>query len=203
MRKPRAFTLIEMLMVIGIIALLVGIILAVLPAARKRSYEARCMSNLRQLGYAFAMYKQDWGGIEAERGQYYEPWQLGLPPRVYVRNTDGSITVTVGEFRVWKCQVAPFFENPLSLDYATNYTSCISATREELEDPYSACNLWREAVFRLGQKAWLLLDDNHRSECAIARQGHCPVILLNLNFEVRRFSARWDTRLSNILWQEH
>ncbi len=32
MRKPRAFTLIEMLMVIGIIALLVGIILAVLPA---------------------------------------------------------------------------------------------------------------------------------------------------------------------------
>jgi len=199
MRKVRAFTLIEILVVIAIIALLSGIILAVLPAARKRSYEAVCISHLRQLGQAFAMYKQDWGGIEAEKGRYYEPWQLGLPPRVFIPLSNGDCDTPIGTVDLWQCPASDI-EGRCAFKYASNFPSCFKPPEQ---DPLGTCHLWKEAVYRLGQEAWLLLDDNHCTEARRLRQGHCPVILLNLNFEVRRFPVRWDASFREILWQPH
>jgi prepilin-type N-terminal cleavage/methylation domain-containing protein len=56
----RGFTLIELLVVVALIALLAGLLLPVLAAARKKGSEATCTSNLRQIGAAMQMYLQDY-----------------------------------------------------------------------------------------------------------------------------------------------
>ena len=50
------FTLVELLVVIGIIAVLIAILLPVLSVARERSRRTACLSNLHQLGQGMLMY---------------------------------------------------------------------------------------------------------------------------------------------------
>jgi len=57
MRK--AFTLVELLVVIGIIAVLAGILLPVLSKARAQSNRVACRASLRDLGASFVMYMTD------------------------------------------------------------------------------------------------------------------------------------------------
>ena len=52
MSRKRAFTLVELLVVIGIIAILIAIIMPALNRARENARRTRCLSNMRQVGTA-------------------------------------------------------------------------------------------------------------------------------------------------------
>jgi prepilin-type N-terminal cleavage/methylation domain-containing protein len=59
MPRKRGFTLVELLVVIGIIALLISILLPALGRAREAAQRTACLSNIRQLGIAMQQYAND------------------------------------------------------------------------------------------------------------------------------------------------
>jgi prepilin-type N-terminal cleavage/methylation domain-containing protein/prepilin-type processing-associated H-X9-DG protein len=90
------FTLVEILIVIGIIAVLAGLLLTVRSRASDQARAAQCMNNLRQIGLALTMYAQSndqafpWGAqaeppVTDDRRQDWINWRAGedqLPTKV-------------------------------------------------------------------------------------------------------------------------
>ena len=65
------FTLVELLVVIGIIVILITMLMPAMAAARRQARTVQCQSNLRQLGQTLVIYAGQW------QGWVYPPWRGG------------------------------------------------------------------------------------------------------------------------------
>lgn len=73
-RLPRGFSLVELLVVIGICAMLIGILLPALVRARESAQMTQCRSNLRQWGVAAQKYADANGGWLPREGEDGDKW---------------------------------------------------------------------------------------------------------------------------------
>jgi|GEM_PF-546369 len=79
MKFRRAFTLVELLVVMAILAVLVALLMPALTAMRTHARTIQCMSNLRQVGLALQEYAGDFGMVVPQAG-WYQNWTKGTKP---------------------------------------------------------------------------------------------------------------------------
>ncbi len=89
--KRLAFTLTEVLVVVGIVILLTAITYPILSRAIGNSKQTVTISNLRQIAVAASIYRSSWG--DGESGHWK---QVGLPPDLTLLDVDPQVIQTLG-----------------------------------------------------------------------------------------------------------
>jgi prepilin-type N-terminal cleavage/methylation domain-containing protein/prepilin-type processing-associated H-X9-DG protein len=122
-RSKPAFTLVELLVVIGIIALLISILLPALSKAREQGNTIKCLSNLRQCGMAHVMYYQ------GNKGGYMVPCDISNLGGTVRYESWASILVTEGYLTV------PYTTDAANSPTGDSALRCPSGTNDIASDP--------------------------------------------------------------------
>jgi prepilin-type N-terminal cleavage/methylation domain-containing protein/prepilin-type processing-associated H-X9-DG protein len=140
MRKLRGFTLVELLVVIGIIALLISILLPSLAKARQYAVNISCQSNLRSIGQGLLFYANDHKGKlpGADNGGWNTLWPcqvtdyLGQQMIEVPNNQYGNVMGTYTA--VCRCPEAPIEGSDVAWNGGFHYTCNVRAMHSSTQN---------------------------------------------------------------------
>lgn len=107
LQKRRAFTLIEVLVVLGIVALLAAILFPAFNSARGKARQASCQNNLHQIGLAISLYAQDSDGKFPRGGD-----PVDLTTNLWDIEKGGVFRPAVNRLQPLPVVVSPYLKTP-------------------------------------------------------------------------------------------
>lgn len=135
--RLEGFTLVELLTVIGIIAVLAAILYPVFSSARIKARQTKCISNLHQIITALKQYAEDYRG--------YPPWP--------------TYDTTLGRFTGGVSALYPDYISDLSIFLCPEDTRALQRQKEARDSAYSSYNADIDLVMFLANPAGELEND--------------------------------------------
>ncbi|MEO6846876.1 MAG: type II secretion system protein [Chthoniobacterales bacterium] len=220
----RAFTLLEILAVIALIAILGTLSYGALHDSVERAQQIRCAGNLQQLGTALAFYMQDHDGRIPRRGQGVQPvviinrpddWFNCLPPYLGQQSYQDLVTANrapkAGDKSVFVCPSAVDLGKPYFLAYGMNmYLS--PWIRPDMHHLREIPHPYQLAFLADGPGGWSSTLPSNQAYSVLARHHGCANILF-VDAHVQSFSGsylgcqvgnstlpdvRWDTETDGV-----
>lgn len=145
--SKKAFTLIELLIVIAIICILIAIIFPFFLAAKKNSIKAVCASNLKQLGTAFTLYAADWenyypapGGLIGDLSYWSQSGNGGLESYVNQRGVKSVWCCPLqknwdGKYPARTYTMNSYLRTPADIEYPTCKSLLCGINENDIIEP--------------------------------------------------------------------
>lgn len=183
----RAFSLVEVMVVLAILAVLAALLYPVLQKAKSSGNEAACTSNLHQMHVALQLYRDQWEGTDEPA----HTWEMGLPD---IRSKNSFFEV----INRLHCQGYSYPDGRGNPGYVFHWPLGSPGFGVDAGDVDKAQEEWKDYVANQGSASVTIFGPNHQTQTRISSLSLQRAFGVTLSGSVLRYVRRGD--LTQMEW---